>query len=123
MQLIEAINKIDALKPNTYSTDEKIWWLSELDGTIKKEIIDTHEGGESVVFNGYDSTTPEDTELLVPAPHTSIYLYWLEAKMDYRNGEYGKYNNSMIAYNSAYSTYERAYNRSHMPLTKSFKYF
>ena len=52
MQLLEAINKIDALKPNTYSPDEKIWWLSELDGMIKKEIIDTHEGGKSVEFDG-----------------------------------------------------------------------
>lgn len=44
MTIIEAINIIDVLKPNTYSQSDKIGWLSTLDGLIKKKIIDTHEG-------------------------------------------------------------------------------
>ena len=46
MTIQEAINKIDTLKPNSYSNADKIAWLSNLDGIIKEEIIDTHEGGE-----------------------------------------------------------------------------
>lgn len=123
MTIIEAINRIDSLKPNNYTPEEKIKWLSTLDGNIKTEIVDTHEGSENVTFNGYEVDMPLDTVLLVPAPYDDIYLKWLEAQIDYANGETPKYNNSMIMYNSAYSAFQRHYNRTHMPIGKSFKFF
>lgn len=123
MKLSEAIAKIDAFKPNDYGQEEKISWLSNLDATVKKEIIDTHESAEKVEFKGYDENTSLDTELLVPAPHDEMYLRWLEAQIDYYNGEIGRYSNSMTMFNSEYSAYTREYNRTHMPLGKSFKYF
>lgn len=123
MTLIEAINRIDSFKPNTYVQTDKIKWLSNLDGIIKKEIIDTHEGSEEVIFDGYDVDTALDTVMLVPAPYDDIYLKWLEAQIDYVNGDTAKYNNSMTMYNSAYSAFERYYNRTHMPKTKSIKFF
>ncbi len=124
MTIIEVINQIDALKPNTYSPENKIKWLSNLDGIIKREIIDTHEGAEAVVFNGYNEETPHETILLVPAPYDDIYIKWLEAQIDYANAEYGKYANSMIMYNNAYATFASWYNRNNMPKgRKQFKYF
>lgn len=123
MTIIEAINKIDALKPNNYSQPDKIAWLSTLDGIIKKEIIDTHEGSEKVTFKGYDATTALDTVLLVPAPYDDVYVRWLEAQIDYANGEYGKYNNSITMYNAAYAEYAGYYNRKHMPKGAKLKYF
>lgn len=122
MKVIEAIQTVDALKPNNYSQEDKIKWLSTLDGIIKNEIIDTHEGANNVVFNGYDTSSLE-TELIVPAPYDDIYIKWLEAQIDYNNGEIGKYSNSMTMYNSAYSAFERHYNRRNMPKSKGFKYF
>lgn len=98
-------------------------WLSTLDGIVKREVIDTHEGAEGVTFNGYDENTLLTTELLIPAPHDDVYLRWLETKIDYANGEYSRYNNSAMAYNDAFSAYERHYNRTHMPLGKKLKFF
>lgn len=123
MTIMEALHRIDTLKPNTHAQTEKIKWLSTLDGIIKTEIIDNHEGAENVVFNGYTADTPLMTELLVPAPYDEIYLFWLESKIDYWNGEVGKYNNSISMYNEAYSTFARYYNRMHMPKGKKFKFF
>ena len=123
MTLLEAINRIDVLKPNGYSQAEKIQWLSNLDGIIKREIIDTHEGGDGVTFNGYTEETSLTTELLVPAPYDDVYLRYLEAQIDYANGEYTKYNNSSEAYNTAYSNFQRCYNRTHMPKGRKFKFF
>lgn len=123
MTIIEAINRIDAINPNNYTQPEKVSWLSTLDGVIKKEIIDTHEGAEAVTFNGYNEETPIDTELLVPAPYDEVYMFWLQSKIAYWNGEMGKYNNSVAMYNTAYSNFERAYNREHKPITKKFKFF
>lgn len=114
MKVSEAITRIDSLKPNVYSQEDKIRWLSMLDGIIKKEIIDTHEGGEGVTYSAYTGNTLM-TELLVPSPYDDIYIKWLEAQIDYANGEYGKYNNSITMYNTAYMSYARAYNREHLP--------
>ena len=123
MTIIEAINGVDSLKPNTFEQIDKIKWLSELDGKIKKEIIDTHEGADAVVFEVYNENTPLDKELLVVAPYDEIYILWLEAKIDYANKEYGKYNNSSHMYNTAYNNYFNYYNRTYMPIQRQRKYF
>jgi hypothetical protein len=123
MTIIEAINRLDLIKPNTYTQQEKVRWLSALDGVIKANIIDTHEGGDDVVFNGYDEITDISTTLLVPPPYDTIYLRWLEAQIDYANAEFGKYSNSKSMYNAELAEFEKFYNRTHMPLGKKFKFF
>lgn len=123
MKIIEAIQAVDTLKPNTYSELEKIQWLSKLDSTIKTEIIDTHEGADGITFNGYDENTSLETELLVKAPYDDIYVSWLESRIDYANGEYAKYNNSTTVFNTAYTSFERYYNKSHMPKGTKIQYF
>lgn len=123
MTIVEAVTKIDELKPNGYSQFQKIIWLSNLDAQIKAEVIDTHEGAEDVTFTDYTENTDIDTELLVPAPYEDLYIAWLEAKIDYTNGEYTKYNNSITIFNDRYAAFERYYNRTHMPLGSKIQYF
>ena len=123
MTLMEALHRIDTIKPNSYSQVEKTKWLSSLDGIIKTEIIDMHEGGDKVTFNGYSDATPLTIELLVSAPYDDIYLFWLESRIDYWNGEIGKYNNSIEMFNEAYQHYEKYYNRTHMPKGKNYRFF
>jgi hypothetical protein len=115
MTIMEALNRVDALKPNNYTNSEKIQWLSTLDGLVKKKIIDTHEGGEAISFEGYDEYSDLTKEMLVPAPFDDIYILWLSMKIDLSNGEYGKYNNTALAYNNAYNEYAKYYNRTNMP--------
>ena len=116
MNISEAIVRTDSLKPNAYSNHEKVAWLSRLDGMVKRLIIDKHEGGEEIVFAGYDSDTDTETELLVPAPFDDIYLRWMEAQIDYSNAEYNKYNNSITLFNSAFEIYANFYHRNHLPV-------
>lgn len=123
MTLMGAINHVDAVKPNGYSPTEKIKWLSTLDGIIKTEIIDTHEGGESKTFKGYDEMTTLTQELLVPPPYDEIYIRYLEMQIDYANGELNKYNNTKVVYNQAFSDFENYYNRTHKPISKGFTHF
>lgn len=123
MKIIEAINRIDSLKHNTYSNNEKLAWLSRMDSMVKRLIIDTHEDGEDITFTGYDDRTDLNTELLVPAPFDEMYLRWLEAQIDYTNGEYDKYNNAILMYQAAYDGYANYYNRNHMPKGQKMKFF
>lgn len=122
MTVSEAIVKIDTLKPNEFTKEEKYRWLSLLDGNIKQQIIDTHEKADVSEFAEY-SPEGEDRTLLVPAPYDDIYIHWLEAQIDYYNGEYGKYNNSMAMYNTDYTEFKNYYNRTHMPIGQKFSFF
>lgn len=115
MTINEAITQIDSLKANTYTPADKIGWLSRVDSMIKKNIIDTHEGGEAIQFEGYSEETDPDKVLLAPEPYDELYLRYLEAQIDYTNGEYAKYNNSILMFNAAYKAYASFYNRDHMP--------
>lgn len=116
MTLIEAITRIDSLKHNTYDKATKIRWLSTLDGLVKQQIFDTH-AGESTEFSGYGVDTPPDTVLLVPAPYDELYLWWLAAQMDYHNGEFTRYNNSIQLFNTGYSVFAEVFTREHKPLS------
>lgn len=117
MKINEAINRLDALKANTYNQPEKIEWLSRVDSMVKKQIIDTHEGGETVSFTGYNEDTDPQTELLVPAPFDELYLRFMEAQIDYHNHEYEGYNNAIMLFNTAFQTYADHYNQHHMPVS------
>ena len=123
MTIIEAITQIDSLKHNTYSQENKVQWLSRLDSMVKRLVIDTHEGGEDVEFSGYGDNTDLHTELLIPAPFDEMYLRWMEAQIDYTNGEYGKYNNAIVMFNTSWKEYQNYYNRTHMPKGKNIKFF
>lgn len=122
MTVREAIDRIDSLKHNTFSNGEKVEWLSRLDGIIKTQILDTHEG-DGISFLGYDEATDMDMDLIVEAPYDDIYLRWLEAQIDYYNGEIGRYNNSNAMFQAAFDAYQRYYNRTHMPKGKRFRFF
>lgn len=122
MKVIEAVNRIDELKPNTISITDKIRWLSVLDGQIKSKIIDTYVGGENIKFNGYNDDTKE-TELLVPFPYDELYIYYLESKIDYANGEMTRYNISATNYNALYSDFETWYHKTHKTKNVKFKYW
>lgn len=122
MKITEAISKVDALKPNTYSMEDKVDWLSALDFKVKSKIIDLHEQNEMVPFTGYDTDDDIDKDLLAPAPYDEMYLRWLEAQIDYYNGEEDRYNNSIILFNNAYEDYKKHYTRTHMPISRGKRF-
>ena len=122
MKIVEAINKIDSLMHNTYGQPDKVAWLSELDSDVKRLIIDTHEGAEAVTFTGYDDSTDLQTELIIPSPFDSVYLRWLEAQIHYHNGEYDRYNNAIVMYNTAFEAFAAYYNRTHKPVSRGRRF-
>ena len=121
MTVREAIMLVDRLKPNKFSASDKVKWLSEIDGLIVRELVDTHENspleGE---FEGYsDMETSGEMELLAPYPYDILYRWYLESQIDLGNMEIAKYNNSKTLFNNAYLNYTDHYNRTHMPKRKA----
>ncbi len=112
MTVQDAILRADALRPNTFSEDMKFLWLSELDGRIKTEIFDTHAGYENIVYPSYNLGNRTEA-LFVPEPYSDMYIYWLFMKMDFMNGEFDRFNNDAMLYNTAYLAFANFVNRTH----------
>lgn len=122
MTINEAIDALDAQKSNTFSRQEKLDWLSRVDGLIQEELIDTHAEGQTL-FTGYTESTDPATVLLVPAPWDELYLHYMTAQMDYLNGELTRYTNAAARYNACLAAYKNHYNRTHAPKGQSWRYF
>ena len=123
MTIAQAIAQLDSLKHNTFSQEQKVAWLGRVEAMIKKHIIDTHVGGDKVIFEGYGPDVDLQTELMAPEPFDEMYLRYLEAQVDYHNMEYDGYNQAISLFKAAYNGFERWYNRTHMPLGGKMKYF
>ena len=44
MTIMDAIERVDTLKPNQYTEEQKVRWLERLDGQLFLELVCTHEG-------------------------------------------------------------------------------
>ncbi len=117
MTIAEAISRVDELKPNNYSLEDKVGWLSTLDARVYSQIIATHAHGDHIFFYGYDDVADQETELLAQAPYDEMYLRWLEAMIDYHNSDDDRYNNAITLFNNAYEGFKRHYTRTHTPIS------
>lgn len=114
MTVNELLAMVDRLHPNQFSTEDKLRWLNEVEQTIYREIVCTHEyDGELPEMPDY--TEASDDELLAVAPYDRLYPLWMDAKIAYYNRESLKYQDAYTAFNAAYVLYANWYNRTHMP--------
>ena len=102
MTINEAIEKLDAQKQNTCTREQKVAWLSELEGLTRKLLF-----GED--FPGYGEA---DAPLLIPHPFAEAYLYYMESKIDYLNGEFTRFNNAYAMFRAAWQRYADSVVRS-----------
>lgn len=117
-----AIKAADHLRANHFCVDEKLKWISRLDGKIANEVLQPRSDIRGNVFKGYTQNDIEN-ELLVPYPYDELYVYYLISQIDYYNAEISRYNNSSMMFNNAYNEFEAAYNRDHMVAeNKKFKW-
>ncbi len=131
MKIREAIDRVDAVKPNTFSISEKVRWLSYLDGVMLTDTVDTHEQTDAETGQPIEEPEPIDTlydadhldaELIAPYPYDELYVAYLKMKIDEENGETQRYNNSATLFNSYYSNFIKAYHRAHKPLVHHIDY-
>lgn len=115
MTICDAINQIDNLKRNTFSERQKVFWLSRLESMVKRLVIDTHEGGDDITFNGFNEETDINTELIMPEPYDQAYIYWLEAQIHYAYEDIDMYNSAIMMFNTAFEGFKAYYKQNHTP--------
>ena len=98
--LFERLRK---LKPVPAEIDDTILldWLNQVEGQILHEIFLLALSE----ITPYEATPTE--ALAAPYPYDGIYLLWMEAQVDFANGEYERYTNTMQRYNTAWNDLAR----------------
>ena len=98
--LFERLRK---LKPVPAEIDDTILldWLNQVEGQILHEIF-LLSLSEIAPY----TTTPTEA-LAAPYPYDGIYSLWMEAQVDFANGEYERYTNTMQRYNTAWNDLAR----------------
>ena len=108
MTLAEVIESFDSERTNNVSIITKKRWISQLDLKIWGEILKPRGDKE---FYGYGKEIPLDTKVKAPEEYAEIYNLYLNMKLDYMNGEIGRYNNSAMLFNRMYKEMHDFINR------------
>ena len=120
MTINEAIGQLDSGRNNAFSRPEKIMWLDRLDRQVAL-FMANYENAPT--FAGYTPDTDPEQVLLLPSPFDEAYLRYMEAQMDYQNGEFTRFNNAISLFHSVISAFENHYNRTNMPIGGGLRYF
>ena len=102
----QVLDRVDALLPNGYARAEKLRWLAQAEGFVRRELC--RETGELPVLT-------EETELTAAPPFDELYRHYVEAQVHYANGETSRYNNAAAQWNNAFLTYKDYCCRSAVP--------
>ena len=103
MKAMDIIDRLDGLEPNQYSPEQKLRWLSILDGKIYEEVLRPREREPK----GFKEYANGNEELLVPFPYgDDVYLNYLQAMVALENAETQRYNKRLQFFNNAYAEYE-----------------
>ena len=106
MTIGKVIRLADALKPNAVELEQKYQYISEVEGLVQSEVM-LLASADIITYDPVEND--ENTELLVKPPHDKLYIAYLTAMLDFANGEYNKYANTIEQFNAYYREYHRWY--------------
>ena len=111
MTVQEAITYVDTDKPNAFNNDVKVRWLNEVEGMVQTQVLLLCT--EAIITYTYEQNA--NTTMLVRPPHDKLYTAYLEARIDFANGEYEKYQNTYQLFNSFFKEFMRWYAMNYNP--------
>lgn len=97
----QVLARVKALKPTPFDDETLLYWLREVEGLILVQVLLL----QPTSVQPLEAAT--DDQLTVPYPFDKLYLQYLMAQIDYANGEYRKYDNSMALFNAYLGEYQR----------------
>lgn len=111
MTLSQVIQMVDSLKENAFSMEVKTQWINEIEGMVQTQVMMVLP--TDIIT--YTWETDQDKELLVNAPHSQIYWLYLSAMIDFGNGEYDLYANTMQMFNAKWQDFQAWFLRMYHP--------
>lgn len=110
MKIREVLAYVDESKPNDFEEAQKIRFINEVEGMVQSEVLLLTP--EEIIT--YDENDME-TELLVSSPHDRIYPAYVAAMIDFANGEYNKYANTIRLFNDHFTEFSRWFAQNYRP--------
>lgn len=98
--LKEILDRVEQEKPDAFSSDVKARWLTEVEGKIALDCFLMSPRDAQALR--YRWPADQDAVLLVRFPNEEIYALYLEAMIDFHNGEPDRYQNTMERFNQAF---------------------
>ena len=102
----QVVARVDASVPNPYPMQDKLRWLTEAEGLVRREIFGST--GELLPLR-------EDSPLTAPMPYESLYERFVEAQLHYAQGELDRYNSAAAAWNGTFLAYKDFVSRTAQP--------
>ena len=120
MIAMDIIDRVDLMEPNQYSPEQKLHWLSTLDGKIFEDLVrPRHPETEKPL----PCETGQE-QLLIPPPYgEDIYYNYLQAMIAAENSETQRYNRRMTMFNSLMAEYANFVNRVNPPVSREGAHF
>lgn len=107
MTVNECLAKVKDRKPNAYSDESLTDRLNEIEARIQREIL--LKEPEDIIQ--YDFPEDRDTELILPKPYDSAYVYYIKMMIEFDQEEFSAYNNSMAMFTASFQDAEKYYNK------------
>lgn len=104
MTIDKLIKLAKKLKPTPFDDEILLMWVNEIEGMVLSEVHLVTVTDIKPYEIGADGSLP-DAELTAPMPYDKLYMQYLMAQIDYANGEYSKYQNTMQMFNACYTEY------------------
>ena len=111
-------DKLQFRKQVKIETERLIEFINTVEWKVKKEIIDTHEGAENYIFNGYSTDDVSEVQLIVPEPYSEMYVFFVMSQISLTENNILGYNNEWALFRQYYDDFAGYYNRNNMPLPK-----
>ena len=99
------IERVEQEKQDGFDSAVKARWLAELDGKIALDCFAMSPVEARAVR--YSWPKDEKKELLIRFPNEEIYALYLEAMIDFHNGEPDRYQNTMERFNQAFLSFKQ----------------
>ncbi len=120
MTVQEAIAEVNKLKQNTIDDGTKVMWLSRLDSLVYTEIIKAHRLNAATDilpqvkenFTPYDENNAAEEVLLAPYTYADMYIFWLEAQINYWNDDIENYNKAITRFTEKYNAFANWFNQN-----------
>ena len=101
MKIRDLFNYVHKLKGDPFEDSELLMWLNEVEGLVHTKVfLLAPSEYKEITVDDIDSDT---FKLLIVGPHQKIYPAYLVAMIDFANGEYNRYANTLEMFNAHFT--------------------
>lgn len=104
MKIEKLLRLVQSLKENPFDIEVLLMWVNEVEGMVLTDVLLLSPSSLKPYELENNGNAP-DAELTAPYPYDKLYLQYLMAQIDFANGEYSKYQNSMQMFNTYYTEF------------------